>query len=181
MKNKIKFLDSIKRFILKKKHKTVKRNLQYHNLETAHSINLLFYLTDENYFKKVKEYFDKFNTEGKEINALGLVKNREDIGNKYLFRKGLDFFTQDDISFFGKINNSAISEFIEKKSDILINLTLEENFFVEHIFAMSKSGFKVSGLKNCEHADFTIDISKNLNIDFFIQQIDNYLKNIKKA
>jgi len=174
-------INRISKLIQKRRIKLVKRNLQFNNFETANSIGILFNVEDDIYFKKIKIYIDTFLNTDKKVFALGFVKNKEDIGQKYLYRKGVDFYSKSDINIFGKVKNSSVTDFINETPDILINLSFENNFCVEYVFSLSRANFKISGLDKCEHSDLRIDNKNNKDLDFLTNQIDNYLKKLKKV
>ncbi len=181
MKNKTTIREKILKFLVKRKSAHLHRVVDFNNIETSKKINILFNVDNDQYYRVLKDYFNSLVAKGIEIHALGYVKNKEDIGQRYLYKKDIDFFSGKDIKWNGKTNNTSITDFINQKPDLLINLSLKDNFHTKFVFALSHANFKVSGHKKCSHADFIIDISKNRDLTFFIDQIDIYLNNIKKG
>lgn len=181
MKNKENIRSKILRFILKKKSNHLKREVVFNNVNTANKINILFNIEDDQYFKTIKNYVNALVANGKIVHALGFVKNKEDIGQRYLYKKDVDFFSEKDINWNGSFQNTSVTEFINQKPELLINLSLKDNFHTKYVFGVSHANFKVSGNKKCTYADFIIDISQNCNLDFFIEQINIYLNKIEKG
>ncbi len=167
----------LKNIFISRNLKKVKRKVQFHNFETAKKIGLLYPVNDAKTDKIVKNYAEELTNF--DIKTLGFVFNPEQIGNPYLGQSNSHYFTEKHFSKLGKIKETCISDFINNEFDILINLSQENNFFIDYVFGLSKAHFKVSGIENCKYSDFNIDKSKNL--DDFISQVNKYLNIIKKA
>ncbi|NPA45226.1 MAG: hypothetical protein GXO49_06820 [Chlorobi bacterium] len=167
----------IKNIFISRNLKKVKRKIQFHNFETAKKIGLLYPVIDVETDKIVKKYAKELNNF--ELQTLGFVFNHEQLGNPYLGQGNSHYFTEKHFSKLGKIKETCISDFVNNEFDILINLSQENNFYIDYVFGLSKAHFKVSGIKDCKYSDFNIDKSKNLN--HFIEQVNKYLNIIKKA
>lgn len=169
----------LKNIFISRNLKKVKRTIQFHNFETAKTIGLLFSVTNKQTYEIVKAYYNSFNKH--EINALGFVNNPDEIGQTYFGQGNFNFFSEKHFSKFGKIKENCISDFVNSEFDILINLSKENNFYTDYVFGLSKAHFKVSGIINCKHSDLNINYNKNEDLNFFISQVNKYLKIIQKA
>ena len=172
---------SLKDFIISKNIKRIRRNIRFHNFETAKNISVLYCIRNKSDYEKVKQFTGELSGKGIEISTLAYVHKPDEIGNNYFGQGNNNFFSEKHISKFGKIKEPCINDFLNKKTDILINLCTENTFHTEYLFALSKADFKVSGIINCKYSDLNINYSKNQNLDFLIEQITYYLSIIKQA
>ncbi len=181
----MKALDQIKQKIgrskLKTSLKTHERNKFFHNLNTAHSIGIIFDATDHSNYESART-FAKFLTERKiRIYGLGFADSKE-VMNFYSYYTGFNFFTAKDSNWQGIPSNHNINDFINEKIDILIDLHQGENFQLEYINAMSKAEFKIGPYTtDPNYYDLMIDISTNPTADFLCDQIKHYLSIINNS
>ncbi len=171
----------IRNFIFSKNIKRSKRKVQFHNFKTAKSVAILYEIRNKSDYDIVKDYYSDLKKNSKEIYLLGFVKNKEEIGNIYFGKENMNYFSEKHISKLGKIKEVCISDFIKQEFDILINLSFENNSYIEYIFALSKANFKVSGVINCKYSDLNINYDRNKDMKYFISQINHYLSTIDKA
>lgn len=172
---------SLKNFIINKNIKRSIRKTQFHNFDTAKNISLLYSIKSEDDFSAVKKFAEDLKNKGFQINTLAFVLKPEEIGNKYFGQNNDNFFSEKHISKFGNIKETCIKDFVNGKTDILINLCHKKYFCTEYIFAISKAEFKVSGIIGCKYSDLNINLSEAKDIHFLIEQITYYLSVIKKA
>ncbi|MBN2523365.1 MAG: hypothetical protein JXB24_08805 [Bacteroidales bacterium] len=137
-----------------------KRQVNVCNINNAKTIGILFNATHQISFDIVKEMVKNIANKKNKIEVLGYVDSKNLIDH-YLYRKGFDFFTHKQLNWYYKPVDETVHSFIEKKFDILINLSLDEPYPIQYIVALSKARFKVGkySLGN-EYLDFMIDIEK---------------------
>ena len=137
-----------------------KRQVNVCNINNAKTIGILFNATHQISFDIVKEMVKNIANKKNKIEVLGYVDSKNLIDH-YLYRKGFDFFTHKQLNWYYKPVDETVHSFIEKKFDILINLSLDEPYPIQYIVALSKAKFKVGkySLGN-EYLDFMIDIEK---------------------
>ncbi len=172
---------SLKDFIISKNIKRIRRNVRFHNFETAENIAILYCIQSKSDYEKIKEFAEELSQKGINVNTLAYVVKPDDIGNIYFGQKNNNFFSEKHITKFGKIKETCIKDFINNKTDILINACIKNNFYTKYIFALSKAEFKVSGITGCKYSDLNINISENENSDFFTEQVMYYLNIIKQG
>ncbi|MGF1584132.1 MAG: hypothetical protein ACFCUM_02335 [Bacteroidales bacterium] len=178
------FLQGIRKkigyFILKRKLPGLLRKKQFINLADAGTIGIIFHQTDDKSFMAVQDFLKSLASEGKQIAAVGYIESRK-IPDFYTLRKGFNFFCIDDLNWFFQPEPAFINDFIEREFDILINLSIENRFPVEYIYALSKAKFKTGKFRNgSTHADLAIDIKDNRDVNYLIQHINHYLRMINK-
>jgi len=146
------------RYVLNKQIGAKKRKMHSCNLREAKSIGVLFDATHPFSFEIVKDLVRDLSTTAKEVMVLGYVDSKQMIDH-YLYRKGFEFFTRNHLNWFNKPQSEAVNEFIKK--DILLNLSLEQNYPVRYIFSLSNAKFKAGRFFADDlQADFMINIEK---------------------
>lgn len=147
-------------YVLRKSLKKQKRKMQSCNLHKAVSIGIIFNATHVFSFEVIKDFVKELSTTAKEIFVLGFVDSKQMIDH-YLYRKGFEFFTHNQLNWYKKPEGEIIKEFINKDFDILFYLSLEDIYPLRYILALSKAKFKVGRFfENDEYLDFMIDIEK---------------------
>lgn len=168
----------IGRFNLKKRLKTLNRKVKTHNFETAQSAGILFSPANEESFNTVKNFLSFLSEKDMKVIALGYYPGKK-IPEKYLMRKGINFYCKTDLNWYYKPKNELIDQFIKQDFDILFDLNLEDYFTTKYVGSLSKAAFKVG--KNQENAyhDLVFDIDKNNSVEYLTEQIKHYLNLIK--
>lgn len=148
------------RYVLNRQIGAQKRKMHSCNLREAKSIGVLFDATHPFSFEIVKDLVRDLSTTAKEVMVLGYVDSKQMIDH-YLYRKGFEFFTRNHLNWFNKPQSEAVNEFIKKDFDILLNLSLEQNYPVRYIFSLSNAKFKAGRFFADDlQADFMINIEK---------------------
>lgn len=137
-----------------------KRQVNACSINNAKTIGILFNATHQISFDIVKEMVKDLSVRKNKIEVLGFVDSKNLIDH-YLYRKGFEFFTHKQLNWYYKPIEENVNSFIEKKFDILINLSLDEPYPIQYIAALSKAKFKVGKYSTeNECLDFMIDIEK---------------------
>ncbi|MBA4056735.1 MAG: hypothetical protein C0490_18620, partial [Marivirga sp.] len=93
---KLNFLKFRTSWILKNS-KTQRSNVSYNN---AQRIGIIFSVEDKGKHETVKELIKKFEHDGKQVQVIEFLPDNKE---NYEFR--FDFFTENDLSFWGKITS----------------------------------------------------------------------------
>lgn len=136
------FKSKVGEFVLKKQAKHNRRTVKSCNINVSKNIGVLFNASNQASFKIVKDFVKSITTPSNNVMVLGYVDSKQMIDH-YLYRKGFEFFTRNDLNWFYKPENEAVSNFISQKFDLLIDLNIEESFPMKYILSLSKSNFKV--------------------------------------
>ncbi len=159
---------------LNQKLSQIKINRTSVEFEIAESIGILFDATDPSSRNKVLAYAQGLIKNGKKVNLLGFVKNKQkDLSFSF------KYFTLNEINWKMVPESAEINQFMNKKFDILINLFFGKNSSIEYISALSKANLRVgpfSDNPNC--FDLMIDIPDSKGIDHLIKQVDFFLNRI---
>jgi hypothetical protein len=147
-------------YVLSKNIKKHTRKMSSCNLREAASVGILFNATHLFSFEIIKDLAKNLSSSAKEIMVLGFVDSKQMVDH-YLYRKGFEFFTLNELNWYKKPEGEAITEFINKNFDILFYLNLDEIYPLRYILALSKAKFKVGKyIEDDEYLDFMIDIEK---------------------
>lgn len=162
----MKLLENTKRnfgsFVLVRKISSKKRNAKSCGLEQAKKIGILYNATHPISFEIIKSFTKVLLEKKIEVSVLGYVQNKNLIDH-YLYRKGFDFFTKNNLNWYNKPIGETVENFIKTPFDILINLCLEETFPVQYILALSESKFKVGKyFDEPNYMDLMINVEKEM-------------------
>ena len=168
-------------FVFRNGLKKLKRNKKLVNLNEAKTIGIVYQLTAQTNFRKVKLLMKELTTPSRQVMIVGYV-NRNDIPNYCIAANSGYYFDKKDLNWYGSPKNDYIAKFINKEFDILIDLSLEDIYPVRFISALSKSKFKVGRYAegNMEFLDLMIKHKKGeLSVDELSRQIIHYLLILK--
>lgn len=168
------------KYIFYRKLNNLKRNKKLVNLNEAKAVGIVYNVTNQEIFRKVKLLIKDLTTTKRQVMAVGFV-NKKSIPNYCVAAYSGYYFDQKDLNWFGGPKNDYIKEFINKEWDILIDLTMEDVFAIQFISGLSKSRFKVGRYSEShkKYYDLMIKVNNSLSIDAFIEQILHYLLILK--
>ncbi|HEX2395923.1 MAG TPA: hypothetical protein VHI78_11300 [Bacteroidales bacterium] len=132
----------------------------FHTLNEASNIGIIYNATEYISFEIIKNLVKDLSRDSKKITVLGYVDSKNLIDN-YLYRKGFDFFSRNDLNWYFKPVSGVVEEFIKEPFDLLINLSLDDHFPIRYITSVSSATFKAGRFSphdNC--LDLMIDIEK---------------------
>lgn len=151
------------------------------NFYSAKRVAFLYVDSDEDFFKKMKQYaaFLKTNYGIKTVNMLGFVDRPEKQApawQQHILES--DFFTKSDLNWYLRPVQRA-SNFTVEDYDILIDFSGGETVPLNFVLKESKAHMKV-GLKGSyaeRYCDFIIDMGSRLGMAQFVEQLNLYLSN----
>ena len=172
---------------LKLGHYLLKKNLlQQDNsselitLSNAKRIGVLFEANNSKSIQCVKRLVKYFVNLNLEIDALGLVNRRKE-DSVHLSTIHVNYFNLSDLNFFGIPNSQKTQQFQDKEFDILINLSLDDNFQTKYLALMSNARYRVGvyGLDKSFNYDLMFKL-KVRSLDYLIEHLIYYLELIDK-
>lgn len=166
--------------ILHSKMNKLQRKRGIFNFDNAKSAGIVFNASSQDSYD-VANKFLKFLEEKKiTVKSIGFVNSKE-VRDFYRETVNTSFFSRKNINWYGKPKNENVEKFINNDFDILLDLSLTDEYPILYISALSKAKFKVGRLTGkVEYLDFMIDISKNPDYYFLIEQIKHYLSILNK-
>ena len=180
----------ISRFIFNlKTKKYAKRQKKFMNYSDIHSILLLFEssLNEKNPY--INSIVKQLENDGKRVTLCGFLDKK--ISGQLVLP---DFYIIDrsKTNFFSEPKQDFVAPLLEKKFDVVLDLTLNETLPLQHILMYADAPFKVGRkIANCAMLDFMIDIKTHETADeigssqyvsqisYLWEQIIFYLKSIK--
>ncbi len=146
--------------VLNKKLRNVQRMVKVCNIRDARQVGIIYNATEFVSFEIIKDFAKELSQQKINLSILGYVDSKKLIDH-YLYRKGFDFFSRNDLNWFYKPTSEVVDKFIQQPFDILIDLSLEYYYPVKYIVALSAAGFKVGRYSADESfIDMMIDIEK---------------------
>ena len=165
---------------IKKKSSKITRNRKVQNFETAKSAAILFDAAEDksfNHIKGFKKYLDELgiNTE-----LTGYV-DEDEIPDALLLWENCQVYCKKDLNLIYQIKDQQIENFLTTEYDILFDLSLEDHIPLIQLSSISISRFKVGRYKESfNDYDLMINIEDQNRIEFFIEQIKNYVSILNK-
>jgi hypothetical protein len=155
------------------------------NLSDAQNIGIIYDATENVSFEIIKDLVKRLTGDSVKVSVLGFVNGKK-LQESYLYRKGFDFYSRNDLNWYFKPVSLVVDRFMEEEFDLLIDLGLEDLYPIRYVAALSNAHFKTGRyVENDTYLDFMIDIEKekqmqkeghnNLNI----HEIDLKTKNRK--
>jgi hypothetical protein len=130
------------------------------NIREAQHIGIIYNATEYVSFEIIRNLVKELTHDSVKVAVLGYVDSKKLIDN-YLYRKGFDFFSKNELNWYSKPVSTVVEDFIAEPFDILINLSLEDYYPIRYITALSPASFKVGKFDaNDNYLDFMIDIEK---------------------
>ncbi len=162
-------------FVLNKKIKKIARTKQVINLNSAKTIGIVFNNQNQKSNDIIKEFVNFLSQKNIQVYIVEFINKKIKTDN--YVKKGFNYFSLNDLNWYYKPKSIIVDEFINKELDILIDLSLDSSCYpVQYINALSKAKFKVGKFYETQnYFDFMINIDKNNDLSFFIEQIKHYL------
>ena len=165
---------------LKKEASKVERVRKNPDFQSAGTIGILYDATTKEVFELVKEFYLDLKQHKKSPVSLGYIDFNEALHFHPLARPEADYFFKNQQNWYKKPSGAVVENFIDEPFDMLINLTLEDNFAIDYISSVSKAGLKIgraeSAVAFCY--DMTFFLDKDADLRSFAYTIIHYLSNI---
>ena len=171
----------IAQMLLRKKKSKVKRQKMLHDFASAKYVGVLCSPQNETDTGHLKNFLQYLSQKGIRYSVLGYFDGNQ-IPENFLYWKGMDFITRKDLNFFFIPDSPMVDKFIREPFDMLINCNVADYFAMEFIDCLSVAKCKVGIMRTIDPAyDLMIDITKNHTIEFFLENLEKYLSNLRKS
>ena len=140
----------------------------------SRQIGIVFTVEDKIKHETVKDLIRKLESDGKQVQVIEFLPERKE---NYEFK--FDFFTEDDVSFFGNITSSQANKFANAPFDFIICLDTMPNPLILHLLASSKAKCRVGPSWEDEHPYFELMIELNPNIKVMAEAMYQYTTQLK--
>ena len=143
--------------------------------KNAKKIGILLNASNPKSIEIVKKFVLTNSNDKRNVKVLAYFNDKEEHPNF-----PYSYFGKKEVNFISKPSGQRVEQFINQPFDVLFNLCQEENLMLNYIAALSKAHMRVGPFqKNAEHYDLIVDIPQGKDINYFIQQAEQILKNIK--
>jgi hypothetical protein len=130
------------------------------SISDAQHIGIIYNATEFVSFEIIRNLVKDLTHHNRKITVLGFVNSKKLIDH-YLYRKGFDFFSKNELNWYSRPISPAVNHFIAEPFDLLINLSLENYYPIQYITTLSAATFKAGRYSAQDHAlDLMIDIDK---------------------
>jgi len=166
---------SISEKLLVRKVHRIRRTKKVHNFKTCERSAIIYDATNAENFSVVREFMKFLTDLSIETELIGYV-SADHVHSDLLLRENCHFFCNKDLSLLYKPKTAYCKGFITRKFDIIFDLTLTVSFPLLYLTALSLGDFKVGRFREDDIClDLMIDIRKDPQINYLIEQIKNYV------
>ena len=149
----------------------IHRTPELPNMDLVKKIGVLYRPEQKEAFNYLKSYFGKSQVMLRHLCVYD--KNIELINEPHIIPK--------DLSWLGFPKPGKVDDFVKTDFDILFNIALKQNITLDYITLVSKAKFKVGGQAGlANYFDLNINIGKNENVLYLVEQQIFYLSNLKQ-
>ena len=166
---------------MKKESAEVKRDKAIMNLKAAKTIGVLYSASDINDVELIKKYITYLRDMGKKVRSMGYVPLKDLPGN---IPTSIDqqCFTLKEVNWHLKPAMSFIGNFVKEEYDLLLDLNINRQLPLTYVAALSKAKCKVGRFtnKHMDLYDVMIEVDKEKNMKYFLQNVDIYMEMLNK-
>lgn len=165
---------------LKRNLKNNNRYVAFQSVEAAKTVGVVFVVEDEASYNRIDNWLKKLVAAGKEVRVVG-YHNSDNVPHYCIPKLKHEYYSKKDVNWYGKPVRPSLNDFVREPFQILIDLTIDDNFTTKYITSLSKSSMKI-GRKSDENQDFydfMISLNEDLDMDDFIYFIESYTKQLK--
>lgn len=154
-----------------KKNQSLRASLPY---SQARNIGILFTVEDKQKHADVKEFIHLLEQDGKKVQVLEYLPLKKE---NYEFK--FDFFTINDLSFWGKINSAHAQKFSETPFDYLFYIDKQPNPLAQYLLATSKARCRVGRFTENDESFYEMMIGQNGTTKGLIDTMYQYTKQLR--
>jgi hypothetical protein len=154
-----------------KKNKSLRTSIPYHQ---AQSIGIIFTVEDKQKHIDIKGLVQNLEQDGKKVKVLEFLPQKKE-NYEFLF----DFFTSEDLSFWGIINSAQAKQFCETPFDFLFYPDLHSNPFILNLLARCKAHCRIGRYNEQERDYYEMMIEQNGSVKGLIDSMHKYAKQIR--
>ncbi|HKJ43209.1 MAG TPA: hypothetical protein VKA27_14025 [Sunxiuqinia sp.] len=156
---------------LKRKLASIKRSITPINLAKVKTAGIIWEIEDQDVFKML---VSQLKEQGVLVRSLCFSDIHGSVHGEVMF-------SPQDFSFFGNIKNREMNDFMDRRFDLLIDISLAKSLEVRYVRALSRASFKVGWSPvQPDYLDLSIDVSHRKEPSYLVEQILHYLSEINK-
>jgi hypothetical protein len=154
-----------------KRNQAIRASLPY---KQALSVGIVFTVEDKLKHDEVKEFVRHLEHDGKMVKVISFLPKNKD-NYEFMF----DFFTENDLSFWGNISSSGAIKFAETPFDFLYYLDTTPNPLIMNLIAQSKAKCRVGKFWYNTESFFELMIESQNGHKSLIESMYRYTKALK--
>jgi hypothetical protein len=154
-----------------KKNKAVRATIPY---DSAQRVGILFTVEDQQKHLQVKDFISKLTHDGKQVQVLEFLPKKKE-NPEFMF----DYFTMEDLSFWGKVNSEQVEKFSKINFDYLFNIDTRTNPLIQNLLANSRAHCRVGKYDEGATSFFELMIDANGSTQGLIDNMYNYTKKLR--
>jgi hypothetical protein len=171
----------ISAYVFEKRSRGLVRSRKVTDFETARSIAVIYHFHDETSFRNIQALLKSFLERRRTILSLGITGEKK-VPPYCLLTDTSFFVTRKDLNWYGVPRQKAIQAFMEKESDILIDLCTGDDFAHRYIAGLSHARLRagIDGENHTLYYDVLIKHPADGTLDDFIGNVLHYLRILKE-
>ncbi|MBX2898745.1 MAG: hypothetical protein KF775_03800 [Cyclobacteriaceae bacterium] len=154
-----------------KKNKIPRSSKPY---KKAATVGILFTVEDKQKHHDVKEFIHQLEQDGKQVQVLEFLPEKKE---NYEFK--FDFFSLQDINFWGTLTSAAAEKFIQTPFDYLYYIDMRPNPILLHLLARCKAHCRIGRFSENKSDFFEMMIEQNGTHKGLIETMYNYTKQLR--
>lgn len=140
----------------------------------AENIGIIFSVEDKQKHDNIKDLIKKLEQDGKKVQVLEFLPKKKE-NYEFLF----DFFTMDELSFWGNITSEKAVKFSNTPFDYLFYIDSQSNPLVLNLLARSKAHCRVGKFNESDSQYFEFMIEDNGSTKSLIDNVYKYTRQLK--
>jgi hypothetical protein len=154
-----------------KKNRTQRGSIAW---KKAKSVGIIFSVVDRQKHDDIKEFIRQLESDGKKVNVLEFLPHKKE-NFEFLF----DFFTVDELSFWGKITSARALQFMTVPFDYLFYVDQEPNPLVLNLMAESNAVCRIGKFTEKESDFYELMIEHTGTIKGLIDNMYKYTRMLR--
>ncbi len=155
----------------------VKKNRNSHGSvawKKAQSVGIIFSVVDRQKHDDIKEFIRQLEHDGKKVKVLEFLPQKKE-NFEFLF----DFFTMEELSFWGKITSTRALQFMTMPFDYLFYIDQEPNPLVLSLMAESKATCRIGKFTETDSVFYELMIEHKGTLKSLIDNMYKYTRQLR--
>ena len=168
---------------------TEEREKRIDNWNDIKTIGLIFTVGDAEHWNLIHRFVTAQESHGKEVHLIGFQADKYEINYIFSHTRTIICHEKEDFNYFGIPKEGVVEGFTSKHFDLVIDTTVQPDFFGKYVTALSNANLKVGyshtdtdeNEGSMEMYDMAIQSQEPMDLKSYIEQIVKYLMMIKKS
>lgn len=154
-----------------KKNGAVRATVPY---QAAQRIGVLFTVEDQQKHFLIKDFINKLTQDGKQVQVLEFLPKKKE-NPEFMF----DYFSIEDLSFWGNLRSEHADKFVKTNFDYLFNIDTQSNPLIQNLLANSKAHCRVGRFDDSATDFYELMIETNGSTQGLIDNMYSYTKKLR--